>query len=132
MRRFRGFVTWLQTCKPKLFAALKVALIVFLGQFLLDLVGFVGLVREWADGPDGTPFPSLNPLGKAFISALSGAVSGLLLYVYNTVRPSSAPQYPDHPQRPGRDRGYTLIETLVFLVVFVVVVLLLVKLLDRV
>ncbi len=91
-------VRWLRTCKPKLFAAIKVALIVFLSQFLLDVVGFVGDVREWADGADGRPFPSLSPLGKAAVSALSAALSGLALYVYNTIRPTSAPEYRGLPK----------------------------------
>lgn len=106
MRRLSGFVHWLKTCKPKLFASIKVSIVAFFVDFLPDLLGWLGDVREWASGsPD--EFPAVDPLWKALIAAGTAALVGLVLYVYNSLRPVSAPEYispPRHPARP-RDRG---------------------------
>lgn len=89
----------LKMSNPKLFAALKVAMIVFLSQFLLDALGFIGDVREWATGEE-VVFPALAPLGKALVAAVCSATAGLLSYVINTLRPSSSPSYAPPPAPP--------------------------------
>lgn len=77
---------------PKAFAALKTALVVFVAQFVPDLLGFIGDIREWATGTD-VVFPALEPLGKAFVAACSAAVAGAVSFGYNALRPASAPTY---------------------------------------
>ena len=77
---------------PKAFAALKTALVVFVAQFVPDLLGFIGDIREWATGTD-VVFPALEPLGKAFVAACSAAVAGAANFAYNAIRPASAPVY---------------------------------------
>lgn len=89
-------IKWLKEKKPKAYAALKVAMIVFLSQFLLDALGFIGDIREWATG-EAVVFPSLAPLGKAGVAAICSAAAGLVSYVLNTIRPSSAPSYTSPP-----------------------------------
>lgn len=82
----------LKVNRPKVYAALKVAFVVFVSQFLLDALGFIGDVREWATG-EAVTFPALEPLGKAFVAAVCSGVAGIVSYAINTIRPSSAPVY---------------------------------------
>lgn len=64
------------------------------GTFVLNLLGFLAKVQEWA-GSTGTDFPSVTPLGKATVSLVVGVVLGLCNVIFRKVKPG--PVYPQNP-----------------------------------
>ena len=56
----------------------------FLGIFTVTLLGFLAEVTQWAS--EGTrAFPSLDPLGKAFVSAMAAGAAGVVTYGWNLI-----------------------------------------------
>lgn len=88
---------------PKLYAALKTALVTFAGLFLMTAVGFIGDVAKWADGSSAV-FPSLDPLGKGIVFAAMSAVIGLMSFALNWLQengfPGSPARYPSSTGTP--------------------------------
>lgn len=89
--RIRQAIASLRLNHPAAFAAIKISVVVFVTQFSLSLVGFLGDVQDWASS-GGEP-PSASVLGKAFIASVSSSLSGFVLWIYNTLRPASRPHY---------------------------------------
>lgn len=88
-------------------AGVKTAIITFFTLFAASLFGFLGDVQRWASDTTGAEhhFPSLQPLGKGFVSALAGALVGLVTFLINWGQangklPGKAAQYPDAPADP--------------------------------
>ena len=81
----------------KAYAAKKTAIITFITLFGIQLLGFLNDIASWA-GAEGEPFPSVSPLGKAFVAASVAAVTGLVNFFINAgqekgIVPGKAPSY---------------------------------------
>jgi hypothetical protein len=68
----------------------------FVAMFSLSLTGFLSEVVTWAS-TDGATFPSVTPLGKALVAALTSSLSGLVAYVYNRLPKTASAQYVPAP-----------------------------------
>lgn len=82
---------------PKLYAAAKTALVVFVATYVPTVLGWIGDVIKWAKS-DGEAFPSVDSLGKlaiaAFFTALSAALSLLLNWGQEHGLPGRPARYP--------------------------------------
>jgi len=90
-------MTWYEKLPNAIKAAINTAWQSAVGVFLLNVLGFLADIQEWAGDTSGA-FPDVSPLGKAVVAAIVGAVVGVLTAVYRTIKPG--PQYPGTPGTP--------------------------------
>lgn len=69
---------------PNFRSAIRVFVYAFLGVFVPSLLGWFGDLIDWTNS-DGAAFPSVEPLGKALIAALAGAIAGAISFGYNKI-----------------------------------------------
>lgn len=68
----------------KLYSALKTFVVSFVALFVPSLLGFLHNAQEWASMTgDEANFPSLEPLGKAVVSAIIAGVVAVVNYLTN-------------------------------------------------
>lgn len=90
----------------KAYAAKKTAIITFITLFSVQLFGFLNDLSQWVGTDDS--FPSASPLAKAFISAVTAALAGLVNFFVNAgqeagIVPGKAPSYEPTPEPPVGD-----------------------------
>lgn len=69
---------------PNFRSAVRVFVYTFLGVFVPSLLGWFGDLIDWTNS-EGAAFPSVEPIGKAIIAALAGAIAGAISYAYNKI-----------------------------------------------
>lgn len=122
---------WYLRLPNNLRAGINTAWQAALGYFLLNVLGFMADVQQWA-GDTSQDFPSVSPLGKAVAGTLVGLVVGVLTAIYRAIKPG--PVYegtetkvvpaadsaiPD-PNRDVGQAGVTVILLLLALACFIV------------
>lgn len=82
---------------PPIRSGLRVTVYTFVAMFSLSLLGFLVDVQGWATSASAADFPSVAPLGKALVAALTSSLSGLISYVYNKLPGTATAEYPPTP-----------------------------------
>lgn len=78
------YLNWLRKAPPWLRAGYRTGYQTFVGVFGLTLVGWLNDVQGWAGG-SAVDFPSVSPLGKAAVGALTAALAGSFAALQNAV-----------------------------------------------
>lgn len=94
---------WINTT-PRFKASITSAWQGAAAALVLVVFGFLADVQEWAGGTS-VDFPSVNPLGKAVVSALVGAVTGVIAAIYRTINPPSNTYGVVTVREPAKDEG---------------------------
>lgn len=87
------------TRHPELRSAIRVFFYTLIAGLVPALLGFLGDVAQWAND-NSTPFPEVSVLGKAAVSAVVAALSGLIAFVYNKLPKTATARY-DAPPKEG-------------------------------
>lgn len=94
---------WYKRLPNSIKASINSAWQAFLGTFGVYLAGWLTDVAKWTTSD--AHFPSVSPLGKAFVAGLVAAATFLVTVIYRGVQevhnPAAVPQYP--PTSPAVD-----------------------------
>jgi hypothetical protein len=115
--------------------ALRTGIQVFVGVFLVGLLGWIQNVAAWASSTDDSAFPSVSPLGKLAVAALSAAATAMVAYTQNAMEDSPRVRMPAllkapasdgvNPEPDGRHEAGDATLTIVIAVVVVLIILML-------
>lgn len=85
------FKDWYRNLSNRTKAVINTTWQSFVGVFSVAVLGFLGDVQQWAGCDNDCHFPSVSPIGKALGAAVVAAVTGLVTFIFRSVKP--APQY---------------------------------------